>query len=352
MTNHNIDFTSNFFDDTMSHIKCKEFFHFYFNEIGSLYWFQDCSVNPEIHNAIKSKYSSNPEFRVFVDTHEHVRLDRKVIFYHYVIDTNLMVFVNNSEIEIGYVYEDNNPKFEELKSLVSEYIECKKPKEPHFYLIIQGSYGLELKKFKAKRMLSDVRSHYNDSFLKVDEKIRKFIGNDQTGLVLLYGKSGTGKTSYIRHLICNTDKQFIYLPAELVTGLTKPVFLPFLAENPNCVYVIEDCEELLTQRTIHSSTNHALLNLLNISDGLIGDGINIKFICIFNASIKNIDEALMRKGRLMAKYEFKELAVEKANAIIDNEQLSIPKFAKPVTLSEMYHYDGDEELEGITKIGF
>ena len=55
--------------------------------------------------------------------------------------------------------------------------------------------------------------------------------------------------------------------------------------------------------------------LLNITDGLLSDWLNIQLICSFNSDISKIDSALMRKGRLIAKYEFKELEVEKANAL-------------------------------------
>jgi ATP-dependent 26S proteasome regulatory subunit len=46
--------------------------------------------------------------------------------------------------------------------------------------------------------------------------------------------------------------------------------------------------------------NAGLINILNNSDGLLSDELCIKFICTFNAPLKDIDEALLRKGRLAA----------------------------------------------------
>lgn len=347
-----VNFISNVFSDDRYYLKPKELFYFLFNEICSIYTFHGCKINNSIHDVIKAKYSKKPEFKLFVDVDDFMNQKRKVQYSYYVIDKNLILWLFNDGVAIYYKHEDTNPKFEELKDLVSDYILEEKSDVPKFYMIFEEYGGLELKEYKSKIVATDIDTHYNDNFKKVDEKIKSFINNDKTGLVLLHGKSGTGKTSYIRHLINSFDKKFIYLPAELVTGLTKPVFLPFLSAHPNSIYLIEDCEELLTQRTQNSSTNHALLNLLNISDGLIGDGISIKFICIFNSSIKNIDEALLRKGRLVAKYEFKELAMDKANKLVDVENLAIPKFSNPVTLSEIYHFDGVLESKSNRKIGF
>ena len=44
----------------------------------------------------------------------------------------------------------------------------------------------------------------------------------------------------------------------------------------------------------------------------------------------------MRKGRLIAKYEFKELATEKAQALSDKLSFDT-KIYKPMTLTEIYN---------------
>ena len=57
--------------------------------------------------------------------------------------------------------------------------------------------------------------------------------------------------------------------------------------------------------------------MLNISDGLLADCLNIQIICSFNTDLSKIDGALLRKGRLIAKYEFKELSKVKAQSLSD-----------------------------------
>ena len=86
--------------------------------------------------------------------------------------------------------------------------------------------------------------------------------------------------------------------------------------------------------------NAGLVNILNISDGLLSDELCIKFICTFNAPLKDIDEALLRKGRLAARYEFKDLTTDKVNQLIKEEGLDIPQQTHPMTLAEIYNYEG------------
>lgn len=66
-------------------------------------------------------------------------------------------------------------------------------------------------------------------------------------------------------------------------------------------------------RKINNSSSVA--NLLNISDGLLADFLNVQLICTFNSSLTSIDQALLRKGRLIARYEFGKLSVSKAQRL-------------------------------------
>lgn len=71
---------------------------------------------------------------------------------------------------------------------------------------------------------------------------------------------------------------------------------PFFLENRNFVMVIEDAEELITSREEVRNSNLSML--LNLTDGLLGKSLGIQIIATFNTDVKNIDKALLRKGRL------------------------------------------------------
>ncbi|MCD7926456.1 MAG: hypothetical protein LUI85_17965 [Bacteroides sp.] len=98
--------------------------------------------------------------------------------------------------------------------------------------------------------------------------------------------------------------------------------------------------------------NTGLVNILNISDGLLGDELCLKFICTFNAPLTDIDTALLRKGRLVARYEFKDLVPEKVNKLIEKEGLDIPRQSRPMTLAEIFNYEGSDFSLDRKKVGF
>ena len=121
--------------------------------------------------------------------------------------------------------------------------------------------------------------------------------------------------------------------------MTKPDFLPFLMEYPNSILIIEDAESVILDRQLQNSmSTQAVSNLLNISDGLIGDGIRQQIICTFNCDVRSIDPALRREGRLVLDYKFDKLSVENARRLC--VQLDIPDhdndISEPITLAQVY----------------
>src|SRR4051794_21837980 len=74
-----------------------------------------------------------------------------------------------------------------------------------------------------------------------------------------------------------------------------------------------DVENIIMNRCVNISS--AVSNLLNIPDGLLADFLNVQLICTFNGSLTLVDRAQVRKGRLIAKYEFGKLSIEKAQQL-------------------------------------
>jgi SpoVK/Ycf46/Vps4 family AAA+-type ATPase len=159
--------------------------------------------------------------------------------------------------------------------------------------------------------------YYNDDFKEVDELIRKRLSqqNDK-GIVLLHGLPGTGKTTYLRHLVGSVSKRVLFVSPSVAGNLMNPEFIDLLIDNPNAVLIIEDAENIIMDRKYNSDSS--VSNLLNLSDGLLSDCMNVQIICTFNSPLSRIDSALMRKGRLIASYEFGKLKKEKAQLLSDH----------------------------------
>jgi len=175
---------------------------------------------------------------------------------------------------------------------------------------------------------------------------------DRDGLFLLDDFTVTHNTSYIRHLLSVLNKKVIYIPPHLVNRVAEPDFLSFLLRQNDFVLVIEDAEEIITNRKDTGNTA-GVSNLLNLSDGILGDCIRVKIVVTFNSEISNIDPALLRKGRLKIQHEFKKLDVLQANKLFKHLNIDF-ETKEPMNLSDIYGFNTDnyrKEKERV-RIGF
>lgn len=217
--------------------------------------------------------------------------------------------------------------------------------------------GLDLNYIQFKDdVVIDIDKHYNDSLKKFDKEISSFLESKRSGLVLLHGQPGTGKTTYIRYLLTkHSNKKFVYIPNTHTHILTEPSFMDFLFEEmDNSILVIEEAERILESRDINVD-NHHIAALLNTSDGIIGSLLNIKIICTFNGEFNKIDKALLRKGRLVGSYQFEPLEVKKCQIILDELNID-KKVDEPMTLADIYNVEKelilDSSINSSPKIGF
>jgi hypothetical protein len=192
--------------------------------------------------------------------------------------------------------------------------------------------------------------NYNDGFEKVHEDVLKFVEEKGTGLALLYGTRGSGKSSYLRHIISNTNKKYLLVTNAIAAHLAEPDFISFLLSQRDSIFILEDCEQILAERE-NNIFGGAIANILNMSDGLLSDIFNIKFICTFNTNIDKIDKALLRKGRCKINYEFKELAADKVEKLAKKLKINISEY-KAMTLADIYNFSEEVKEKKTKKIGF
>lgn len=250
-----------------------------------------------------------------------------------------------------------NPDFEYIKKLVSNIKSNlpklqEKPKAAQVGLIAfdNGYYTINS---KIKKTEINLDENYNDDFKQVYEDTLKFLESRDSGLVILRGTRGTGKTSLIRHLCSNFPAKYRIVTNAVASHLAEPEFMSFLLSNKDSIFILEDCEQILMSRS-ENTFGGAITNILNMSDGLMSDIFNIKFICTFNADIDKIDSALLRKGRCYANYEFKPLDKDKVRHLSEKYNLGITEY-KDMTLAEIYNYestDYDTSSKPRKKIGF
>jgi hypothetical protein len=268
----------------------------------------------------------------------------------------LFVLKNKVIVELGgdfakILFMPNQFSF--VDNLITGLSEFKLPEKGRDYEINIISFdgrNLDLKPLPIKPTKLDIGLYYNDDFKEIDELIKtKLSQQDDKGIVLLHGVPGTGKTTYMRHLIGELNKKILFVSPAVAGQLMNPEFIDLLIDNPNSVLIIEDAENIIMDRKRNSDSS--VSNLLNLSDGLLSDCISVQIICTFNSSLSTIDTALMRKGRLIASYEFGKLAVDKAQRLSDHLGLD-QLIVKPMTLAEITNPDAKDFETKSNRIGF
>ncbi len=269
------------------------------------------------------------------------------------------LFVNIFEdsedrIIIDFYYDATDKEVEEW--VIATNIEFRKnfarPKVPQFKVLIAERDRFQAEKVDFKNFSQvDLSLNYNDDFLEVNDTILEAFEDEKSGVILLFGEPGTGKTSYIKHLISNfKTTNFIFIQNDLVKNLLKPSFISFLLHQRNATLVIEDAEKVVLSRE-ENTEDSVVSTILQLTDGLFSDYLKIKIICTFNSNIGLLDRALLRKGRMIAKYEFKKLDRNKSNKLV--QMLYGEETKNELTLAEIYYFK-NKKFENITtkQIGF
>lgn len=200
--------------------------------------------------------------------------------------------------------------------------------------------GLRLNKYEIKRPnILNLDLYYGDGF---EQKHLRFVEQihqkDRSGLFIFHGLTGSGKTNYIRYLISQTrtETNFIFYPITLLRELADPQIISFISDYQNSVLIIEESEDTVQARDSFNTDKSSIANLLNISDGLLSDVLNLKIISTFNTDIRNLDKALLREGRLLGIHKFDKLPTENANRIAELNNIA-KKFEEPVTLAQIFN---------------
>lgn len=170
-------------------------------------------------------------------------------------------------------------------------------------------------------------------------------------LLLLEGPPGTGKTRAVRALLAELKgaARVVIVPSDLVADLAGPNLLgALLGCSMPTVLVIEDADYALLDREARSGTDKqgatgALSALLNLSDGILGAQVDLRIIATTNAKIADLDAAVLRPGRLLARIEVGRLSADDARRALahalDGVE-GVPFDAIPagdLSLAEVYH---------------
>lgn len=230
--------------------------------------------------------------------------------------------------------------------------EPEKKKKGRVHLLCNLDGMLHLQRFEVRTPPGemDLGLNYGSEAAEKFEKVAEALEENRKGLVLFSGDPGTGKSTFIKYLTKRTSRKVIYLASGAADHLTNPDFMTFVMRHRNCVLLLEDAEKALRSRD--EQDNPAISNILNITDGILGDCLNIMVIATFNIDREKIDSALVRKGRLILEHHFGPLSEEAANRVLERTG-SERRASGPMTLAEIYNPDDNYHREKEErKVGF
>lgn len=183
---------------------------------------------------------------------------------------------------------------------------------------------------------------YGKEFVGHHEKIMEYLETKTAGVYIFRGEPGTGKSTYIKYLSSKLKKPLLYIPESLCDRLSSPDMLPLLMRHKGSVLVLEDAERAVAQRDGGYSP---VSTLLNLSDGVLGDLLDISIIVSFNTKTENVDSALIRKGRCHYEVEFKRLEVEDAKKLAKSLGKDESLIDEPKTVGQIHNLESSNNVK-------
>jgi hypothetical protein len=139
-------------------------------------------------------------------------------------------------------------------------------------------------------------------------------------LVLWHGPPGTGKTTALRALArswAGRCRLQVLLDPERIFASASHLFEVVIDNGSESsewrLIVVEDADELI-RADAKERVGQSLARLLNLADGLLGQGLRVLTLITTNEPVDRLHPALVRPGRCLAEIEFRAFTPEEARA--------------------------------------
>ena len=177
-------------------------------------------------------------------------------------------------------------------------------------------------------------------YIDTDEMFKQFFGGDEN-ILLLVGKSGTGKSKltsvaieYLASIKVNSGNRTVATISD-ANILLNDFFWYQIRDNKIDLVILDDFDFMLGSRDSEDTKHNKFLSkFLTFTDGVRKN--KIKFIVTTNQEYRDMDKAILRKGRLFDVLEMRELSLEEGLEIWKSEGITEPyPFDNSVTIADL-----------------
>lgn len=199
--------------------------------------------------------------------------------------------------------------------------------------------------------------HYGEGVADWSDLFVEKITEKCSGLTIFEGPPGTGKTSYLRHLISQLREThcFFFVAPCMVHFICDPDMIGFWTKqqrrhkDKQFVMVLEDAEKALMKRAGDNRTQVSAI--LNMTDGMLADFLKLQVICTINCKSDEIDEALLRPGRLLAHRIFDRMSYNLGRRLAEKMGRELP-LQEDYSLAEIFNKPPSAPIKRMRHIGF
>ena len=194
----------------------------------------------------------------------------------------------------------------------------RRPPRGEVVLLAQGPTGL-LTRSLGRLEAPLERENYAPEVVSAYEHVLAELRSDAPcgRFVLLEGPPGTGKSWFVRGLASESEALFVFVSAELMGRMSAPAVVPTLLRERErrvpIVLILEDADLVIVKRAVDNMS--MVSDLCSLSDGLLAELIDVRIVATTNARRVEIDDAIVRPGRLCTHVVFAPLALEPAERV-------------------------------------